>query len=128
MRNKILFDQYADGLKPGELPFNKAFSDAYYPPKITKIDIDNYRGCKGDRIRIDATDDFKVVRVRVAILNFYNDAIEKGCARYNGSDGIWTYKAKTDIPDFDDIYIRVTAFDLAGNRKTVKKYIILPPL
>lgn len=125
MRNTTLFELYSTGLKDGELPFNKAFSDAYHPPKIVKIDLDEYRGNQGDVIRIKATDDFKVVRIRIFIFTSYHQLLEKGCARNNGLNYRWTYKAKTSISEHPGIYIRVTAYDLAGNRKSVNRSILL---
>lgn len=123
MQNKILYDHYAATVKPGERAFNKAFADAYHPPKINSIALNDYRGQKGDRIAIDASDNFKVVRIRVALVDEHNNVIEKGCARKYASGNKWSYKAKRDIADLSDLHVRVTAFDLAGNRKTIRKSI-----
>ena len=125
MQNKTLIEQYSKGLCDHELPFKIAFSDAYHAPKIENINLVGYKGNKNDVIRIRAKDDFKVVRVKVNIFNQYNQLIEKGCARNSGRNYRWAYKARTTIVNRQGIFIMVTAFDLAGNRKSVKKEIHL---
>src|SRR4051812_25253844 len=52
--------EYLTKAKPGQTAYNVAFKDACYPPVVTGISAQGYAGGIGDKIFVQATDDFKV--------------------------------------------------------------------
>ncbi|MDY3315925.1 hypothetical protein PG593_08570 [Riemerella anatipestifer] len=88
--------------------YNIAVADLLNAPKIEKIDLTNYKGKKGDTIKVVATDDFKVVSVSVEIQNSDGSLVEQGEAVEQGLE--WVYTATVDNPELsgDKIIIRAT--------------------
>jgi hypothetical protein len=92
---------------------NMAFKDARWPPEVTSILTDIYKGAIGDIIIVTAVDDFKVVSVKVAIYDRSNELIEEGeCA---GDGKYFVYTATKKNPHIKGCVIRATAYDLPGN-------------
>jgi hypothetical protein len=84
-------------------------------PKVSIIDALNYKGEVGQQILIVATDDFKVVSVKVSIANGTGELIETGNAvlHENGID--WVYTATTVNDQLAGTKITVTAVDIPNN-------------
>jgi len=99
--------------KPGQTAYNLAFMDARYAPTITALSVQGYAGRISDKIFIQATDDFKVVTVKVSIYNAAGNLIEEGDAV---SDGVlWMYVTTRENNTIAGSKIVATAFDLPGN-------------
>ena len=110
---KAAYDAVASG-RPRISGYNLAVADFLKAPDIQEIDISGYAGHAGDSIVIRVTDDFKVEKVTVEILNMNGSLIEQGEAV--DSDGIrWIYTAKSENMDIAGDKIVVKAFDLPGN-------------
>lgn len=96
--------------------FLVALSDYLKSPEIASVDLKDYTGQAGQVIAIDATDDFRVVAVSVAILNSDGALIESGPAKApDGLSDDWTYVATVDNPAPTGTTVEVTATDVAGN-------------
>ena len=98
-----------------------AMSDYFNAPEVDSINVDQYFGNPGDRIVIDATDDFKVTALKVTITDSTGTVIEQGDAGPDADeDPLWVYaatKANTSIPGST---ILAVAYDKPGNKGTLE--------
>ncbi len=77
-----------------------AVSDYLEAPKVHYINLKSYTGAVGDKIRIKATDNFKVTEVRLKITNALGVVLEEGQAtRYPRKPVMWVYEATVANPD-----------------------------
>lgn len=83
--------------KQGLSSYNVAVADLMNAPKIEEINLTEYTGKKGDKIKIKAIDDFKVVEVKVLIYNADGSLLEEGDAKEEGL--YWVYTAKENNAD-----------------------------
>jgi hypothetical protein len=105
---------YKAKAKPGQSAYNMAFADFFKPPSIGDIDTSTYSSQAGSTINIEATDDFKVVSVKVKIEKANGTLVEQGSATLS-SDGLhWLYTV-TASGNITGNVISVTATDLPGN-------------
>ena len=89
--------------------YNFAVSDWFHPPEIHRIQR------RGKHIRVEATDNIRVARVRVTILDEDGDILEKGeCTE--GKGNWWTF-----TPTVQGHTIIAEAWDLPGN---VVKFVL----
>lgn len=109
---------YLAAAKPGQTAYNLAFKDACKPPHITGISHQGYSGKTGDKIFIQAKDDFKVVNVNICIYNAAENLLEEGDALYDGI--IWMYAAKTNVNNILGFAIVAKAYDIPGNEGVLK--------
>jgi hypothetical protein len=105
---------YKTAAKKGKYPFNVAVGDFLNAPDIHNIDLSEYTGSVGDRIRIVTDDDLAVKSVKVEILNADGTPVEEGNA-VQITDGLWIYTAVQDNDNLDGDKITVTVSDLPGN-------------
>ncbi|MDR1455866.1 MAG: hypothetical protein LBJ01_09470 [Tannerella sp.] len=98
----------------GISPFNVAVADFFNAPDIHHIDLSEYTGKAGGRIRITVDDDVAVKSVKVEIRNADGSPVEAGDAA-RGAGGLWTYTAVQDNDNLDGDKITVTVSDVPGN-------------
>lgn len=125
VRDKVTEELYKTGITPSKRSaYLVALNDYLFPPTVSDIDSADYLGNAGDVISIDATDDFKVVRVRVIILDSDGRELERGEAiQYPKKDHIWKYTATVDNPNLSGSTVIATAFDNAENHTTLEKVL-----
>ena len=116
---KQFYDAKANANQSG---WNLAISDYMIKPKIVKIDVSEYGGKKGDKINIEAFDQFKVASVIVMIINAAGVQTESGMA-VEMLSGEWVYKAGSDTPGWEGGCVEVKVIDLPGN--VVKEEVII---
>jgi hypothetical protein len=110
--------EYRSGIKEN-LPnaFRVAVADYMNSPVVHQIRIDDYTWLPGASIKIKATDDFKVMRVGVEILDGHGEVIEKGEAvRYFNRPNFWKYRITSINKQLKETRIRATAFDRPNNK------------
>ncbi|MBQ7528358.1 hypothetical protein IJT10_00445 [bacterium] len=90
-----------------------AVEDFFQPPEVLEINLQFYRGRRGDRIQIRACDKVKVVEVGILILDDNGDLLEFGQAEFVEGD-TWHYWAKKSL-DVGAVTVIVDAFDLPGH-------------
>ncbi|MGA3013399.1 MAG: hypothetical protein ABSD71_05135 [Bacteroidales bacterium] len=97
--------------------YHAAMSDYLTRPKVQKVDLSNYRGLKGNVIRISAWDKFRVETVSVKILSEMGQLIESGSAvsRLFSGNREWDYIATTENPAYKEGSIEVRVTDKPGN-------------
>ncbi len=92
--------------------------DFLHLPEVKELDLAEYRGRAGDKIKVWAVDDFEVVAVTVVIKdNATGNVIEQGNAVKG--DTRWLYTTQTAIPAGQVVLIEGTAFDRPGNNTTL---------
>lgn len=89
----------------------------HFPPTIDLIDLAGYYGNPGDVIYIKATDDFRVVKIKVMIYDINDMLIEEGVIEpKNPSNKLrGYYKVTRENKQIEGCVLRVIAFDLPGN-------------
>jgi hypothetical protein len=114
---------YATGRKgKHESSYTVALRDFMNPPEVSAIDATGYRGTPGDIILINATDDFKVTRVKLVVTDAngvvieQGDAIDVSATRFNQ----WEYKAVSTNPSIPGTKIIAVAYDRPGNQGTAE--------
>jgi hypothetical protein len=104
---------YTAGAGPGLSAYNMALRDFMKPPVVDFINVAAYKGLTGDRLIIEATDDFKVDKIRVAIHTPDGELLEEGDAEYIRSN--WVYYASEANSVLTGTRITATAYDLPGH-------------
>jgi hypothetical protein len=117
--------QYEEGINDRKhTAYLVAVSDSLVPPQVNQIKAEDYRGVIGDVIKIDATDDFRVLRVRVVILGADGKRLEQGDAIQDVKNlHIWRYACTVPNPSPEGSSILVTAFDMPDNEATGVKVL-----
>ena len=111
---------YAASTKGMQSAFNLALRDACKPPVINSIDLSLYKGQPGDVILVDATDDFKVVSVKVSIYAADGELIEQGEASIPDLELDWVYRATVLNALLAGSRIIATAFDMPKNQGSLE--------
>lgn len=114
---------YQAKTKGYQTAFNLALSDFCKAPEIKLCDFDNYAGERGDKIRIRATDDFKVEAVQLQIEDGNGDLIEEAAAVLSDNGVDWFYTITVDNPFLPGTKLIVSASDMPGN-VTKKEFVI----
>jgi hypothetical protein len=115
---KELYRQAAT--EKGKKSFNLAVADFFNAPDIDSIDISEYSGNPGDRIRIVATDDFAVKPVSVRIINVDGSLVEEGEA-VQSAGSLWIYTAVQHSEHPDGGKIIITVSDLSEKKRSIGK-------
>jgi hypothetical protein len=95
-----LKDVYSSGATGGVTAYNLAFRDFFVPPVIAAVNASAYDGSIGSLITITATDDTKVVEVKVQIFDSNDNKLEEGTATQQGDGETWIYTATTFNREF----------------------------
>ena len=93
--------------------------DILKSPVISTLDLSNYHGAVGDTIRVIAEDSVGVTRVTLSVFDVTdNDEVENAEMEINKVAGTleWVYTATESITAGHEALVRVTAYDLAGNK------------
>ena len=112
---------YLAAAKPGQTAYNVAFMAARYAPVVTALSVQGYAGKRNDKIFVQATDDFKVCSVKVAIYSTTGELIEEGDA--SPDDVIWMYKTTRLNKNVIGTKIIAKAYDLPGNEGAMEKVL-----
>ncbi len=105
------YEEKATGLQK---PHNVAIADFYHPPVIGQVDVSIAKTGQADRIFIEATDDFMVVKVEVEITGEEGSEKEKGQAM-PVREGKWLYVVQGVYSSPEELKIAVRAWDKPGN-------------
>jgi hypothetical protein len=98
----------------GKTPINVAVADFFGAPDIEQVDLSGYAGGAGDRILVQASDDFAVKAVHVRISNADGSLVEEGAA-VQSVGNLWTYTATQTNESLEGDKIVISASDLPGN-------------
>ncbi len=112
---------YATKKVPGKGVYMLAMTDYLKPPVIKSINMTAYTGVAGSTIIVRASDDFKVMRVRVSIYAASGALLEEGDTVLNpenGLDFIYTATAANNVPAGSRV--KATAYDLPNNEGSLE--------
>ena len=118
-------EYYRKKKKSRQSVWNAAISDFMSRPKVVAVDLNGYRGLKGNVISVSAWDKYKVEAVSVMIYNDINQVIESGFAVARSFSGgrEWDYKATVMNPSYAGCRVVVRVTDLPGNVVLQEKVI-----
>jgi hypothetical protein len=108
---RAAYKKKATGLQKAH---NVAIADFYHPPEIGHVDVSIGKTGQADRIFIEATDDFSVVKVEVTIIGQEGSKKESGQTMLL-SEGRWLYVVQGVYPSVDGLKIIIKAWDRPGN-------------
>ena len=94
---------------------NAAVSDFFHAPVISALDTIAYQGKVGDRILINATDDFSIQEVTIEILHPDGTRAEAGQAVQQPNTSVWVYTATVAIDPLAGVKITAKVSDRPGN-------------
>lgn len=125
MEDPLAKEMYQKGITPRKhSAYLVALSDRLNAPQVHEIKVAEYNGAIGDSIVIDATDDFKVTRVRVTISDPDGTKVEQGFAVQDAKvPERWVYTTTEANPSAKGSTISVTAFDTPQNETTLEKVV-----
>lgn len=110
-----VLEAYAAIIQGNQRVYIAALKDYMHAPKLFNLQTDSYTGLAAQPIRVQAIDNFRVVRVEFKL--FANDGtlLESGQAirSKNGID--WIYTTKVSNPQPEGSTVLVTAMDLPMN-------------
>ncbi|MDO7873954.1 hypothetical protein Q5H93_04350 [Hymenobacter sp. ASUV-10] len=98
-----------------------AVADFLNAPNITSVDFTAYSGQIGDRITIQATDDFAISHIHVLIQNPDGSIVEQGDALADPDGYTFRYTATAKNVSLTGDKITVTAHDNPGNVTTEQR-------
>lgn len=114
LEDPVLSAEYALEAKrrKGLSAYNVAVADYLISPTIDKVDVSAYTGNVGEKIKIQAYDDYKVEAVKVYI-HTSSSLVEEGEAVLQGIE--WIYTVQTENTNLSGSKITVKVIDTAGN-------------
>ena len=113
--DQSMADAYALKLRPRQNPYSRAVEDFMSSPVVENIDLRNYAGAIGNKLKVRAIDDFRVVSVRLEIYAANGTQLEAGDATLdlNGID--WTYTVTQPNSLLANSRVIAIATDVPGN-------------
>lgn len=107
-------EAYKASAKPGQSAYNVAIADFMHAPHIDEVDISQYNGEPGSKIRIRALDDFSVAEVSVSVVGTDSTELESGMAVLQ-PDAWWEYTTTGANENLQVAKIIIRVTDLPGN-------------
>jgi hypothetical protein len=107
-------------------PRNLAIRDYMLAPVVESIVLDSYTGRPGQIIRVHATDDFRVVEVKVTLRGAEGELIEEGLAELSSDGKEWRYTVQKDVPAGQSVSVLAVARDLPGNTTELQCWQHIP--
>ncbi len=114
LEDPVLSAEYALEAKrrKGLSAYNVAVADYLISPTIDKVDVSAYTGNVGEKIKIQAYDDYKVEAVKVYI-HTSSSLVEEGEAILQGIE--WIYTVQTENTNLSGSKITIQVMDMPGN-------------
>ena len=114
---------YQSRAKDGQSAYNMALGDYLNAPEIGGIDLSQYDGKKGSRLRAVVTDDLMVSEVHVAVYDEKGSLLEEGLAFPDDETSDWVYTVQRGGANPDGNRLVIRALDLAGNATEQEKIL-----
>ena len=93
---------------------------------VESINLDGYTGKPGQLVRVEATDDFRVVEVKVTVRGPAGELIEEGVAELSSDGGEWCYTTKSAVPAGQSVSVLAVAKDTPGNTAEGQRWQYMP--
>jgi len=98
----------------------------YAESQIQQTHLDGYAGKPGQIVRVTATDDFRVVQVKVSVRGPGGELIEEGIAELSAKEGEWRYTTKVELPSGQSVLVVAMAKDGPGNVGECQRWHYVP--
>ncbi len=126
LADPMLKAAYKTACRGHQNPRNLAIRDAMRPPVVESINLDGYAGKPGQIVRVKATDDFRVVEVKVSVRGPGGELIEEGMAELGSEQGEWRYTTRAEVPSGQSVSVMAVAKDNPGNTAECQRWQYLP--
>jgi hypothetical protein len=126
LADPMLKAAYKAACRGHQNPRNLAIRDAMRSPVVESIDLDGYAGKAGQIIVVKATDDFRVVEVKVSLRGPTGELLEEGMAELRSDDGEWGYVTKSEVPSGQSVSVGAVGKDNPGNTAECHRWQYLP--
>ena len=117
MADEHLKEGYLEELKKEGKNLRRLFSlivaDFMHAPSIDEVDLSEYSGDVDSKIKVRASDDFKVTKLEILIVAADGKILEQGQAKEES--GFFVYTAQTNVHN-QDIKIDVRIYDVPGHK------------
>ena len=123
LKNPVMRELYESRATAGQSAYNLAIRDYFNAPLINSVDLGSYTGEIGSMITVVATDDTRLVDVRVQVFDNTGSLVEAGSAIRVGDQDSWIYTATVfhNSPAGGKVVVEVQ--DTPGNI-TVQEYLL----
>jgi hypothetical protein len=111
---------YKSALRLRQNVYSRALEDFMSLPEVQSIEARKYKGIVGDTIVARATDDFRVVSVRMEIYSANGTLLEAGDAVMDSYGLDWTYTATQANNLLAGTKIKAIATDVPNNEGTLE--------
>jgi hypothetical protein len=126
LADPLLKAAYKAACRGHQNPRNLAIRDALRLPVVESIDLDGFTGNPGQIVRVKATDDFRVVEVKVSVRGPAGELIEEGIAKLSSEASEWRYTTKVEVPSGQSVLVVAVARDNPGNTAEGQRWQYLP--
>ena len=126
LADPLLKAAYKAACRGHQNPRNLAIRDAMRPPVVEGVNLDGYTGKLGEIIQVKATDDFRVVEVKVTVRGTGGELIEEGMAELSSADGEWRYTTRTEVASGQSVSVMAVARDNPGNTAECQRWHFTP--
>ncbi len=109
---KALYQSRAD---KGRSAYMLAIRDYLKKPMVDLINVLGYHGKVGDKIVVEASDDFQVTKVELRIMAADDTLVEEGACIQDPIRQHWTYMATVEVDALADMKLVAVAYDNPGN-------------
>jgi len=99
----------------GRTAYVMAVTDFLRPPTVDAIDAGNYRGNEGDKIMVDASDDFHVAEVHLKITDPQGEVIEEGICQKDQRQAFWIFTATATVASLAGLILTARVTDNPGH-------------
>jgi hypothetical protein len=111
----------------GDKAFHTAFSaavgDYLVGPKIMDVKVSEFAGAAGSVIPVTVFNNFKIIRMKVAVIGVNGVEVESGEASFTTGETAWKYVTTQSLSALSGVKIVVTAIDRPGNETTYEKLL-----
>jgi hypothetical protein len=125
LSDALLKAAYKAACRGHQNPRNLALRDAMRPPVVESINLDGFTGKAGQLVRVKATDDFRVMEVKVTVRGAGGELIEEGVAELSSEDGEWRYTTRAEVPSGQSVSVIAVARDNPGNTAEGQRWYYL---
>ena len=126
LTDPLLKAAYKAACRGHQNPRNLAIRDAMRPPVVESVNLEGYTGRPDQMIRVKATDDFRVVEVKVSVRGSAGELIEEGLAELGLEQGEWRYRTRAEVPSGQSVLVVAVAQDGPGNTAESQRWQYLP--
>jgi Na+-translocating ferredoxin:NAD+ oxidoreductase RnfG subunit len=126
LTNPMLKAAYKAACRGHQNPRNLAIRDAMRAPVVESIKLDGYTGKPGQIVLVKATDDFRVVEVKVTVRGPTGELIEEGLAELSSDGNEWRYTTGTEVPSGQSVSVVAVAKDNPGNTAECQRWHYIP--